>query len=163
MNSFEQILIKQPEKIKLSDQEITYAVSHINSKMVDLKPKNFKLTNYFGYKKIVVVGNQRSGTTFTAKYLAKALNFKYVDESAFEINDVYKFIHAFKDKTVVQAPALTIYIHKIITQDDLVVFMVRDWSDILKSILKKNKSLSNMIYMQTVYKYHLAKWIDQSR
>ena len=128
--------------------------------MVDLNPVKFKLSDYKGFKKIVVIGNQRSGTTFTAKYLAKALNFRYIDEDAIHLNVVPKFQKVFKDNVVLQAPAMSLYIHKLVTSEDLVVFMVRDWSDILISVQKKNGYLTDWIYMKSVYLYHLAKWMS---
>ena len=50
--------------------------------------------------------------------------------------------------------------YKLVTSDDLVVFMVRNWSDILKSILKKNRYMTNWVYMRPVYLYHLTKWVS---
>ena len=137
MTYFDSILCKRPDKIRLSNDEINFAIKDINRKMVDLNPVKFKLSDYKGFKKIVVIGNQRSGTTFTAKYLAKALNFKYIDEDAIHVNVVPKFQKVFKDNVVLQAPAMSSYIHKLVSSEDLVVFMVRDWSDILISVQKK--------------------------
>ena len=159
MTLYEKIIIQQPNKNLLTNDEIDHAIKDIDSKMVNLSTSNLDINKLKGYKRIVVVGNQRSGTTFTAKYLARNLKFRFVDESEFDINDIAAFLKVFQLNTVAQAPALSLYIHKLIGPEDLVVFMVRDWSDILKSIFKKNNSLSDWIYMKTVYIYHLAKWI----
>ena len=160
MDYFDTILLKRPEKIRLSNDAINLAIKDVNRKMVNLDSVKFNINDYTGFKRIVVIGNQRSGTTFTAKYLAKALNFKYVDEHAILLNDIPKLQKAFTDNVVVQAPAMSLYIHKLATSDDLVVFMVRDWSDILISVQKKNGYLSDWIYMKSVYIYHLAKWMS---
>ena len=160
MDYFDTILLKRPEKIRLSNDAINLAIKDVNRKMVNLDSVKFNINDYTGFKKIVVIGNQRSGTTFTAKYLAKALNFKYVDEHAILLNDIPKFQKAFTDNVVVQAPAMSLYIHKLATSDDLVVFMVRDWSDILISLQKKNGYMTDWIYMKTVYIYHLTKWMS---
>ena len=160
MHYYDSILLKRPEKIRLNDDQINFAIEDINRKMVDLNPVKFNLNDYKGFNKIVVIGNQRSGTTFTGKYLAKALNFKYIDEDLIHLNDVFTFQKVFTNNVVLQAPAMSMYIHKLVTSDDLVVFMVRNWSDILKSILKKNRYMSNWVYMKPVYLYHLSKWIS---
>ena len=105
-----------------------------------------------GYEKIVVVGPHRSGTTFTCKAFAQTLAYKEIDEAEFKVNDVYLFRELFSEKNIVlQAPSLTHRIHTLVGKNDLVVFMVRRWSDIVKSVYRKNGKISNWVFVDTMY------------
>ena len=94
------------------------------------------------FKKIVVVGSQRSGTTIAAKMIADDLKYEYVDESWFHVKDALAFKNVILkgiwanpriEQMVIQAPALTTQIHNLVDDEVLVIFMVRDKNDILKS------------------------------
>lgn len=91
------------------------------------------------YKRIVVSGPQRSGTTYTAKQLSEDLNYIHVDEFDFGINYYDKFLKKLKqNNVVVQAPALTHELERINLKDTLVIWMSRDFIDIEKSEDKIN-------------------------
>jgi hypothetical protein len=88
------------------------------------------------YKKIYVTGPQRSGTTFTAKYLSKTLGYKHIDEHDFGTHDFNSMVNVVKSTEcfVIQCPAQT---HNILNfpmdNDSIVVFMIRDVYDIITS------------------------------
>ena len=52
-----------------------------------------------------------------------------------------------REKNVIQAPGFTAVSHHLSTDEDLIVFMVRRWSDIVKSLYRINNSLSNLVIM----------------
>ena len=88
------------------------------------------------FKKIYVTGPQRSGTTFTAKYLSKMLNYKHIDEHDFGTHDFKKMLEIIlnHDSFVVQCPAQSHNITNFPMNDDsIVVFMFRDIYDIISS------------------------------
>lgn len=71
-----------------------------------------------GYRKIVVAGPQRSGTTFTAKTLASELGVNYVDEFSSPKTDEYVWQYAAKSESV----------H--LNDFDFVIWMIRDKEDV---------------------------------
>lgn len=89
---------------------------------------------YRKFKKIYVTGPQRSGTTFAAKALASSLDYKHVDERDFGTQDINKMrdLTSKFDGFVVQCPCL---FHQAteFDSDGLVVCMIRDINDIVKS------------------------------
>ena len=96
-----------------------------------------ELTDYaYFFPKIVVTGNQRSGTTYAAYALATELNYTHVDEMRFKAHNFDLFKQLLKDTTVVQAPALLHRLPELNLSNTLVVFMTRDSTDIIKSMNK---------------------------
>lgn len=91
------------------------------------------------YKRIVVSGPQRSGTTYTAKQLSIDLEYRHVDEFEFGINFYDRFIQKLgTENVVIQAPAITHELERIDLKDTLVIWMCRDFKDIEKSEDKIN-------------------------
>jgi hypothetical protein len=155
--------MKAPKKIWMSKEQIDNCISEIDKFTVDLDCVDYNIELVKGYRNIIVVGPQRSGTTFTAKAIAKDLNYSYVDEADFRIRDVNKFKNLNKKRNkVFQAPALTYKIHKLIQEDDLVIFMVRKWSDILNSQNKRHKGkLSQYLINESdMYDHTKSKYIE---
>ncbi len=155
------IEIHLPKKNFLSPQEIKEATEKIDAFTVNLKVKNdFRELLFIAKKfhKIVVVGNQRSGTTFAAQLLANELFYTYIDESEFEVNNEKLFREKLLYNTVAQAPSLTDKVHRLVSAETLVIFMVRKWSDIISSIYKKNGHLSDHIFMNIIYDYKQLYW-----
>ena len=125
-----------PPKVFLSHIEIQNIFSNIDSKYVDVNPVKYSEDLFKGYKRVFIICPQRSGTTFTSKAIASTLGFKFLDEEDFGVVDFEKFKSLFElEGIVVQAPDMTSRIHTLVGTDDLVVFMTRKWSDIVKSIL----------------------------
>ena len=144
--------MRLPEKIQLTEEHIQQVFNEIDQFTVELDTVDYNEDLFKGYKRIIIVGSQRSGTTFTSQALANTLNFRNVDESEFNVRDVNMFRNIIKQENiVVQAPAMTCRIQALVGDDDLVVFMSRKWSDIVKGVHRKNKSLSNWILMETMF------------
>ena len=86
------------------------------------------------YKRILVTGPQRSGTTFTAKTIASDLSYRYIDEKEFNWydRDVFnKFV--VMDNVVIQCPTMCRWIHEFSDDCTLIVMMIRPIKDILNS------------------------------
>lgn len=84
------------------------------------------------YKKIVVTGPHRSGTTISAKIIADILKYEFVDEFDYDGNDPMKFMGWFMNSkpVVIQNTSFLRDIHLI---DVCKVLVVRKKEDILKS------------------------------
>ena len=144
--------MKLPEKIYLTEEYIQRVFNEIDQFEVELNTVDYNESLFKGYKIIIIVGPQRSGTTFTSQALSNTLKFRNVDEGEFSVRDVNMFRNIMKQENIViQAPAMTCRIQALIGKDDLVVFMSRKWSDIVKGVHRKNRSLSNWILMETMF------------
>lgn len=141
-----------PQKIFLDEEQIEQVFNEIDNFQVKIDSVEYDKNLVEGYDRIVIVGTQRSGTTFTSQALSETLSFRNVDEHEFNVRNVEMFKNVFKEKNiVVQAPAMTCRIQKLVGKNDLVIFMVRKWSDIVKSVFKKNGKISNWVTMDTMY------------
>jgi hypothetical protein len=91
------------------------------------------------WDKILVTGVQRSGTTIAAYMLAKALEYKFVDENEFHAHNIEEFNSVMNtdEKCVIQCPALLHYIKRF-DSSALVVVMDRDKEDVIASMNKHN-------------------------
>jgi hypothetical protein len=169
--------MKIPKKRKLSKLEIEDAILDIDNFQVPLDPVDFNEELVKGYDRIIVVGPQRSGTTFVGQAISDTLRkwavgkgeefvtfhkpiqefappWVYVDEDRiYKPKNVDWFKEQFSEKfRVIQDPRMTYLIHDIAEENDLIVFMVRRWSDILKSLYRiKENGISNWIKMNVVY------------
>jgi len=86
------------------------------------------------YKKILVTGTQRSGTTIVARIIASDLGYKYFDENAIGVSNVEKLQNLVKhDNIVIHCPAVSYKIHEFDGNDTAVVFVLRSKGDVLKS------------------------------
>ena len=154
--------MRLPEKIQLTEEHIQQVFNEIDQFTVELDTVDYNEDLFKGYKRIIIVGSQRSGTTFTSQALANTLNFRNVDEAEFNVRDVNMFRSIIKQENiVVQAPAMTCRIQALVEDDDLFVFMSRKWSDIVKGVHRKNKSLSNWVLMETMFnieRYHFNEY-----
>lgn len=84
---------------------------------------------YYNY--IIVSGPQRSGTTYVAKELATEIKYEHIDEFKHGIARFDKMLNFVENNPkVIQAPALSHMLHKITKEKTLVVFMMRNNSDI---------------------------------
>ena len=138
----------------LTEDEIKHHIKIVNKYQVEMDAVDYKEDLFKNCNSIVVVGSQRSGTTFTGKALANTLGWKYNDEILINVGNISELL--LKKNAVTQCPGLTYKIHELVDDDILVVFMVRDWSDILSSVWRKNKirygrGLSDQIFMKTVW------------
>lgn len=151
----------RPEKRFLSKEELEKAFNEIDNYQIDIEPVVYSPDLFKGYDRVIITGPQRSGTTFTSKAIANTLGYRFVDEAEFGVNKFDLFKNKLKEKNiVVQAPSMSSRVHMAVGENDLVVFMSRKWSDIIKSVFKKNGRLSNWIYQETMYdleRYHIEQ------
>jgi hypothetical protein len=144
--------MKPPIKKYINDSQLQQIFEEIDNFEVPLSSKNYDENLIRGYDRIIIIGSQRSGTTFVSQAISNTLGFRNVDENEFNVKDVNKFKNIFKQKNiVVQAPGLTHLIQNLVSENDLVIFMTRKWSDIIKSVFRKNGKLSNWILMNDMY------------
>lgn len=86
------------------------------------------------YKRIVVTGPQRSGTTITAQIIQRHLNYHYIDEGDIDIDSLYAFSHYLAPTNVViHGPGVSHLAHLIDYPECCVVFMIRNIQDIISS------------------------------
>lgn len=90
---------------------------------------------YKDYKKIVVTGPQRSGTTIASHMIAKDLGYEHIDETKFGVHNgnVFRKILNDRENIVIQAPGLFQDCMAIKDEDVLVVVMKRNIKDIIAS------------------------------
>lgn len=91
------------------------------------------------YKRIVVTGCQRSGTTAVSQMIATDLGYRNIDEYEFETHDYdafRKFLNL--ENIVIQCPAITQNLHLIDTRDTLIIWMERPFEEIRKSMKRIN-------------------------
>ena len=95
-----------------------------------MKAVKFIRSNKF--RRVLVTGPARSGTTITAKILAHELNFTYVDEKRIKWDNFDKLftLYTTEKDFVLQAPAISAYCHMM---PGVVVFMRRPTEEIMKS------------------------------
>lgn len=86
---------------------------------------------------IVVSGCQRSGTTYCAEALARALNYTHHDEHDFGVSNFTNFLKLVRQdyKKVIQAPAI-LHRLKSVEMTTLIVIMTRDEKDVAASMIK---------------------------
>lgn len=155
--------LELPPKVWLDEETIQKAFEEIDQFQIEMNPMEYhERWSIKNCKRIIIVGPQRSGTTFTSKAFAWTMGWEVVDEDAFDVINVDKFTDIIRnrDRIVVQAPAMTPHIHSLATEDDMVIFMHRKWSDIIKSVYRKNGRLSDWILQETMFdveRYHYCK------
>lgn len=95
------------------------------------------LDHAYFFPKIIVTGNQRSGTTYAAYAIAKELGYQHIDEMKFKAHNDSLFRQILnKDMIVVQAPAMLHKLPEMNLSNCLVIFMTRDSTDIIKSMTR---------------------------
>jgi hypothetical protein len=99
-----------------------------------------------GFKRIVVTGPQRSGTTITTKIISQLLHYEAHYEEEFDVDDIILFCKilsfnsADQDLTgkVLQAPGLSSMMHFLGKSDVAVIFLFRDIAEIQESEIRIN-------------------------
>jgi len=86
------------------------------------------------YRKVLVTGPQRSGTTFAAKSITKILGYRFVDEDEYKVHDENAFNDLLKsnEKMVLHAPAMS-HLLPLNFCDTFVIWMQRNIMDVIKS------------------------------
>jgi hypothetical protein len=87
------------------------------------------------FKKILVSGPQRSGTTICASMIAQDLNYRLFDEMEFDVDDLRKVFALVDnlDRIVVQCPSLSASLWMFSRPDTVVIFMKRNVEEIIAS------------------------------
>lgn len=100
-----------------------------------IKDKKELIAKLKKYKKIIVTGPQRSGTTFFSNALSKELGFENIDEGKYKVHREDLFLKELKRKNiVVQAPAMSYMVHLLEEDNDIcIIFIFRDDAEIIKS------------------------------
>lgn len=117
------------------------------------------------YRKILVSGPQRSGTTICARMIATDLKYRYFDEMEFGVDDVRKVFAIVDnlDRIVVQCPSLSASLWMFSHPDILVIFMKRDLADIIASQNRPiYESSPDLIWTTTHEPVELMKYGRQS-
>ena len=151
----------QPKREYLSKEQIEFVINDIDQYQVPLSTTKYDIELFKGYKNIIIIGSPRSGTTFTGHALAKTLSLNYVDENEYNLRNANLFNKIMdKGNNIAQAPGFTHIAHLLADKDNLIVFMVRRWSDIIKSLYRIEGKLSNWVYARTLYEYELFNRIN---
>ena len=100
---------------------------------MELTPKQFIYLKAF--TKIIVSGPQRSGTRICAQMIAHDINYDYIDEKDYSGNTLKKFqgFVTSPQKVVLQAPAVSRWVHLYSRTDVVIIFMQRNIKDIIAS------------------------------
>jgi len=79
------------------------------------------------FKKIIVTGPQRAGTTITAKMIAADTGHKYVDENDIGVKQLPRLRRLVEngENIAVHCPALCRFVHEFGRRDDTAVVLVR--------------------------------------
>jgi len=90
---------------------------------------------YDYFNKFLVTGPQRSGTRIMAKMISYDNNIRYVSEQEIKIRNIEKVERFLKqeERLVIQCPGLCHRIHEFSREDTLIVMMIRNVEDIIRS------------------------------
>ena len=61
------------------------------------------------FRKVLVTGPQRSGTTFASKAISTALGYRWIDEKVYKVHNEIEFSNLIQDsnKYVIHCPAMS--------------------------------------------------------
>jgi hypothetical protein len=86
------------------------------------------------YRRIIVSGPQRSGTTIAMRCLANDLGFRPVVEEKFNASNIVGFFYCLQEMDIViQCPEMSFILGEMCEQDMCVVYMIRDEEEIKAS------------------------------
>lgn len=90
------------------------------------------------YRKILVTGPQRSGTTITSQILAMESGYRYIDEREFNLRDPTLFEQFLRDdqNMVIQCPSMSHLIDQFGSEKNLIIFMHRNPREIMSSQMR---------------------------
>lgn len=98
------------------------------------------------FKKILISGSQRSGTTFLSNSLSKDLKYTLCDE----LKSLEGFYNS-PTNSVSQAPSMSTLLHNIKGSDIFVIFLARNCLDCIKSGSKFKLIKDNKIWNESAY------------
>lgn len=88
------------------------------------------------FKRVIVTGPQRSGTTICSKMIAHDSGLSHIDETAIRVDDLQmlRLLMRFGTGFVIQCPALARHVHEFRgNPDNCIVWMLRPAKDIVAS------------------------------
>ena len=154
--------MKKPKKVKKNQAQVEEVFNNIERFTIELDPIDYdiKLVDH-DYDNIMIVGPHRSGTTFVAKAIAHDLKYRFVDEIKFSTPNAGAYRNQLRHKhQVIQSPSATKHIHTVAGDNDLVIFMVRNWKDIVKSVHRKNNFISNWVDLNYIYEHYKSQYLS---
>ena len=111
-------------------------IKHCKNLSLSMKSRSADFTHLKTYSKILVTGPHRSGTTISAKMIASDLGYPpVIEEKSWFGNDIEPlrwWLEGYSKPCVCQAPFAAHAAHSF-NDDVLVIFMIRDVSDIQQS------------------------------
>ena len=90
-----------------------------------------------GFKRILVTGPHRSGTTIAMRMIAADLGYRPVDEEEFKWRFIRRISEVWQPGTVLQAPNAFSWLPVLAGSDDAVVVMRRPLADIAASVSRQ--------------------------
>ena len=106
----------------MNRDEIEHHIKTVNKYQVEMDAVDYKEGLFKNCNSIVVVGPNRSGTTFTSKALAYTLGWKYVDEKFIGVGNISELL--LKKNAVTQCPTFTYKIHELVGEIGVIYFRV---------------------------------------
>ena len=93
------------------------------------------LSSLVNFKRILITGPQRSGTTIASRIISYELGLKWITEESVDVDklDLFFKLHFSEDNYVLQAPGLSFICHLLPV--DAVVFLWRPDKEIANSIM----------------------------
>lgn len=103
---------------------------------------NIDIAKLKSFKKILVTGPQRSGTTIAGHILAKELDYKYYDERDVGVRSLSQLFDKLmsKESLVVQGPCFCSIVQWVDSPETAIVIMKRNIEEIVESEAKINWS-----------------------
>lgn len=104
------------------------------------------------FRKILVTGPQRSGTTIAAQVIAAETSLRYVDERDYGYRDLNAFrsLLESEEPVVIQCPNFAHIIEQFTGQDTCIVFMHRDPREIITS--QRRVAWKSALYQRNLYR-----------
>ena len=86
------------------------------------------------FRKVLVTGPQRSGTTFASKALSTALGYRWIDEKAYQVHNEIEFNNLIQDgnKYVIHCPAMS-HLLPLNFYHTITIWMDRNILEVIKS------------------------------
>jgi len=86
------------------------------------------------FRKVLVTGPQRSGTTFASKALSTALGYRWIDEKAYQVHNEIEFSNLIQDsnKYVIHCPAMS-HLLPLNFYHTITIWMDRNILEVIKS------------------------------
>ena len=109
--------------------------------LIDTYQDLYSFVTSKNYKKIIVSGPHRSGTTFLSQILANDLGWGFFDE----VDNIDR-LYTIRENTIIQGPLICFYLHLIDLPNTLVIYLARNGKDI--GISSRNTHLPGGITIQ---------------